>query len=119
MFISRRCDCSSKISQCCQSGKNTGKLSKDLGLLSAKSRLDILFLLKDKPHCVCDLMSHTDMSQSLISHHLSDLTIAGLVGNKRVGKYIDYYITKKGLRFIEALLLMLDRKGGGKDHGKS
>lgn len=118
MFISKRCDCSSKLSKCCQSGKNTEKLSKDLSLLSAKSRLDILFHLKDKPHCVCDLMSHTDMSQSLISHHLSDLTNAGFIESKREGKYMDYYLTIKGKRFLDALFLMLNQKKGGEtDYG--
>lgn len=107
MFISKRCNCFSKISHCCQRGKVVENLSKDLSLLSTKSRLDILFLLKDKPHCVCDLMSHTDMSQSLISHHLSDLTNAGLLESKREGKYIDYYLTKKGEKTVKALSEMI------------
>jgi len=113
MFISKRCDCLSKFSQCCKFYKDTEKLSKDLSLLSAKSRLDILFHLKDRPHCVCDLISHTNMSQSLISHHLSDLSIAGLVKSKREGKYMDYYLTTKGKRFLNALLVMLNQKKGG------
>lgn len=117
MFISKRCDCLSKHSQCCKSYQDKEKLSKDLSLLSVKSRLDILFHLKDRYHCVCDLISHTDMSQSLISHHLSDLEGAGLVQNKREGKYIDYYLTKKGKRFLKALFLLLDKakKGGEKN----
>ena len=110
MFISKRCDCLSKLGKCCQSIKNTERLSKDLNLLSVKSRLDILFLLKDKPHCVCDLISHTDMSQSLISHHLADLTDAGYVKNKREGKYLDYYLTLKGKQLLEGLLVMIGNR---------
>ena len=115
MFISKRCHCFSKLSKCCHNSKYSEILSKDLGLLSVKSRLDILFLLNDKSHCVCDLTSHTDLSQSLISHHLADLTDAGLVKSKREGKFIDYSLTFKGKQFLEALLLMiLNKKGGGK-----
>jgi DNA-binding transcriptional ArsR family regulator len=53
------------------------------------------------------------MSQSLVSHHLADLTTTGFVERKREGKYIDYYLTKKGEQFIQALLLMMSKKGGG------
>lgn len=119
MFISKRCDCFSKPSQCCKSYQDIEKLSKDLSLLSVKSRLDILLHLKDRPHCVCDLVSHTDMSQSLISHHLSDLTIAGLVESKRVGKYFDYYLTDKGKKFLDAFFIILAMKGGDKKYGTS
>ncbi len=110
MFISKRCGCRSKACSCYQYNKAIKKLCKDLSLLSVKSRLDILFLLKDKPHCVCDLISHTNMSQSLISHHLSDLTDANLVTNKRQGKYIDYYLTNKGKKLLQALLLIIGKK---------
>lgn len=118
MFISKRCKCISKISDCCNSGAETENLSKDLNLLSVKSRLDILFLLNDKPHCVCDLENHTDMSQSLISHHISDLTDGGLIAGKREGKYMDYFLTKKGEKFIKALIMMVNTEGGGKNEGK-
>jgi len=107
MFISKRCKCSSKNSQSGKFDKKMEQLTKDLNILSVKSRLDILFLLKDKPHCVCDLMSHTDMSQSLISHHLSDLTNAGFLEGKREGKYIDYYLTKKGEKTVKSLSEMI------------
>jgi len=113
MFISKRCKCFSKIIQCCQKNKDTENLSKDLSLLSVKSRLDILFLISNKPHCVCDLMAHTDLSQSLISHHLSDLTNAGFIESKREGKYMDYYLTAKGKKFINTLILLLNQKKGG------
>lgn len=106
MFISKRCNCFSKLGICCGNGKNSEKLSKDLGLLSVKSRLDILFLLKDKPHCVCDLAAHTGMSQSLISHHLADLIKSQLIGSSREGKFVEYFLAKKGIKVIQALDLI-------------
>jgi len=103
MFISKRCDCSSKKNKCIPSGIDLQKLSNNLTLISVKSRLDLLFLLNEKPHCVCDLGEHTKLSQSLISHHLSDLTKAGFVDNKRVGKYTDYFLTLKGKALVKTL----------------
>ena len=109
----KRCKCTSKKGSCCGFTEELDTLSGDLTLLAVKSRLDILFLLKNRPHCACDLMAHTNMSQSLVSHHLADLTTAGFVKRKREGKYIDYYLTKKGEQSIQALLLMMSGKGGG------
>lgn len=113
MFIGKRCDCSTKNNKCIPSGIDLKKLSGDLTLLSVKSRLDLLFLLKDKSHCVCDLTVHTDMSQSLISHHLSDLTTAGFVDGKREGKYIDYYLTPKGEELVKTLMTIIGATKGG------
>jgi DNA-binding transcriptional ArsR family regulator len=106
MFISKRCDCSSKKNKCIPSEVDLQELSDKLTLLSVKSRLGLLFLLKDKSHCVCDLTEHTKMSQSLISHHLSDLTTAGFVNSKREGKYIDYYLTPKGEGLVKTLMII-------------
>jgi len=103
MFIFKRCDCLSKITGCCRNDKDVAQLSSDLNVLSVKSRLEILFLLKSKSHCVCDLMTHTDMSQSLVSHHLADLMKSGIVESKREGKFIEYFLTKKGEKVIQAL----------------
>jgi len=114
--MGKRCKCSSKNNKCLQSEVDLERLSDNLTLLSVKSRLDILFLLKDKPHCVCDLITHTDMSQSLISHHLSDLTFAGFVDNKREGKYIEHYLTQKGKDLVKTLMTMTSEIKGGEIH---
>lgn len=106
MFISKRCNCLSKLVGCCKKSQ-ISKLGKDLEMISVKSRLEILFLLKQKSHCVCDIISHTSMSQSLISHHLSDLAKSGLIANKRDGKFIDYFLTKKGEKVINAVQLII------------
>jgi len=104
MFISKRCHCSSKNCRCSLAGKETKKLSRELALLSAQSRLEILFTLYQKKHCVCDLVKHTDFSQSLVSHHLADLAKADMVKKERQGKFFDYRLTPKGVRFLKALM---------------
>lgn len=116
MFISKRCNCSTKDNKCISPEIDLKKLSNDLTLLSVKSRLDLLFLLKGKSHCVCDLTVHTDMSQSLISHHLSDLSEAGFVDSRREGKYIDYYLTDRGEELVKTLMAITGKTKGGESH---
>lgn len=103
MFMFKRCNCISKVSGCCWSDKDVTNLSSDLTIIAVKSRLELLFLLKSKSHCVCDLITHTNMSQSLISHHLADLMKSKLVYSKREGKFIEYFLTKKGEKVVQAL----------------
>ena len=108
MFIYKRCCCSSKKSSCCSS-KELNKLSSDLSVISVKTRLEILYLLKYKPHCVCDIEAHTGMSQSLISHHLADLENSHLIKSKREGKFVDYFLTTKGAKTVRALDSLLEK----------
>lgn len=77
-------------------------------MVSVKSRLELLFLLHNKPHCVCDLIEHTGMSQSLISHHLSDLETKRYISSKRNGKFIDYQLTLKGIKTLKAMELIIE-----------
>lgn len=107
MFIFKRCNCKTKRTISINT-LQLNKLSKHLGLLSVKSRLKILFILNSRPHCVCDLMVHTKISQSLMSHHLADLTKTGFIESKRQGKYIDYCLTNKGKKSLKALELLVD-----------
>jgi len=75
-----------------------------LKLVSVPSRLNILLLLKQSPHCVCDIETHTKLSQTLISHHLADLMKAGLVESKKDGKFIEYSLTAKGKKIVSNLI---------------
>jgi len=107
MFISKRCGCKSKEVAKPPDRKQLDTICGELTVLSVKSRMELLFLLRENPHCVCDLIGHTGMSQSLISHHLSDLTDKGYVESKRNGKYVDYALTGKGDQAIKALELLI------------
>ena len=80
--------------------------AKQLKIASVPSKTKILMILMEAPHCVCDLMAHTKLSQTLISHHLSDLAEAELVQSEKSGAFVDYSLTEKGRRLartIEAL----------------
>jgi ArsR family transcriptional regulator len=60
--------------------------------LSDPTRLRIILLLLGKDLCVCELTFVLKMSQSRVSHQLRILRDAGLVEDKRDGKWIIYGI---------------------------
>ena len=71
-------------------------LSQLLQLVGEANRLQILCLLQQGTHCVCEIMDHFPMSQSLISHHLADLREAGIVTSKKSGRKVLYSLTENG-----------------------
>ncbi len=54
------------------------------------SRLRILKLLREGELCVCEIMTALDRPQSSTSHHLSILKDAGLIKERKVGKWSHY-----------------------------
>ncbi len=48
-------------------------------------------------------MTHSKMSQTLASHHLADLTKAGLIESQKNGQFVDYSLTKKGSVLVSHL----------------
>jgi len=99
---------------CCQSSSkesvNIKRISPLLKLIAEESRLKLLCILNQKNHCVCELMEHVDMSQSLISHHLRDLKDAKLVIDNKQSLRVYYSITPLGKAFISSLLQIQKKK---------
>ncbi|MBF0559243.1 MAG: metalloregulator ArsR/SmtB family transcription factor [Nitrospirae bacterium] len=60
--------------------------------LSDETRLRTLKLLEDGELCVCDIVAALDMVQPKVSFHLKILKDAGLVKDKKHGKWIHYSI---------------------------
>ena len=99
--------------KCCSTdgskSKIVGGLSDLLKLVSDNSRLQILCILQKEEHCVCELMEETNLSQSLISHHLADLRKAQIIVDEKRGQRVYYSLTKKG-KEITNLLFEIRRK---------
>ena len=53
--------------------------------------------------CVCDLAWIAEHSQSLVSHHLRALRLAGLVSSRRKGKLVLYGLTDPGRALLDAV----------------
>lgn len=63
--------------------------------LSDETRLAILAMLRDGERCVCDLQADLDAAQSRLSFHLKVLKAAGLVTDRKEGRW-SYYALVAG-----------------------
>ncbi len=72
--------------------------------LSEETRLRIIKLLEQGELCVCDITAALDMVQPKVSFHLSTLKEAGLIKDRKQGKWIHYSLNEKDL-FRRMLIL--------------
>ncbi len=75
--------------------------------ISDETRVRILRLLQDGELCVCQLMKILDMKQSTISKHLGILKNAGLIENRKKGRWAFYRLLKKNNSHNQAFLRLL------------
>jgi ArsR family transcriptional regulator len=70
--------------------------------LSDETRLRIIKLLEHGELCVCDITAVLQSSQPKVSFHLSTLKEAGLIKDRREGKWIHYSLTESDMfgRFL-------------------
>ncbi len=66
------------------------------------TRMKILFALLESEMCVCAIAELLSMNQSAISHQLKVLKDANLVGNRREGKTIYYFLADDHVKIIIA-----------------
>ena len=85
-----------------------------LRALSDDNRLRILARLRKGEQCVCTLVDALDCAQPLLSHHLRVLKEAGLVGDRREGRWTYYAINEETLQAIERFLADLRGPAGPK-----
>jgi DNA-binding transcriptional ArsR family regulator len=63
--------------------------------LADTTRLKIMHLLGIREMCVCEIMVALDLTQPTASHHLGILEAAGLVEDRREGKWVFYSLRDK------------------------
>ena len=68
--------------------------------LSDRTRLSILQRLRFGERCVCDLTDALDAAQSRLSFHLKVLKEAGLVTDRREGRWMYYTLNPEALAEI-------------------
>lgn len=59
---------------------------------------------------MCEIMEHVDLSQSLISHHLSDLKEAVVVIDEKRGLRVYYSLTNDGKRVTDLLFKIPEKE---------
>lgn len=69
-------------------------------LFGDNTRLRILYSLFESELCVCAIAELLGMTQSAISHQLKVLKAGNLVGNRREGKTIYYFLADDHVRTI-------------------
>jgi ArsR family transcriptional regulator, arsenate/arsenite/antimonite-responsive transcriptional repressor len=72
--------------------------------LSDETRLSILKRLRLGERCVCDLTDALDAAQSRLSFHLKVLKDAGLVTDRRDGRWMYYTLNQETLGEIAELV---------------
>jgi ArsR family transcriptional regulator len=74
-----------------------GRAARLFHALSDETRLEIVRLLSHGERCVCELQDVLDAAQSRLSFHLKTLKDAGLVTDRREGRWIYYALNREAL----------------------
>jgi ArsR family transcriptional regulator len=90
-------------------------LTRRFKALSDPHRLRILDRLRGGEHCVCELTDVLDAGQSLLSFHLKTLKDAGLVIDRREGRWTHYTLNPEALAEISAFVGSLRRRTRQRD----
>lgn len=70
--------------------------------LSDETRLEIVRMLSHRERCVCELQSVLGAAQSRLSFHLKTLKDAGIVSDRREGRWVYYALNGEALKEIAA-----------------
>lgn len=76
---------------------NLSRLARVFHALSDETRLCLVAMLRDGERCVCDLTAALDSGQSRLSFHLRTLKDAGLVQDRREGRWAYYSLVPGAL----------------------
>ena len=72
--------------------------------LSDETRLQIIELLRKGERCVCELTDSLDAAQSRLSFHLRVLRDAGIVRDRKDGRWVYYELDSGAFEEAEALV---------------
>ena len=72
--------------------------------LSDPTRLEIIQRLLSGEKCVCDLTDALDAAQSRLSFHLKTLRDAGLVNDRKAGRWVYYTLDREAFSEVEELV---------------
>ena len=93
-------------------GKTPAELAEVFKALGDETRFLIVRMLVGRELCVCEIIDAFAISQPAISHHLKILRQAGVVRDKREGKWIYYSLNPATLELISGVLAILQLQNG-------
>jgi len=86
---------------------NVARAAELFHALSDETRLAILEMLRGGERCVCDLQAELDAAQSRLSFHLKVLREAGLVTDRKEGRWSYYAIVPAAVEEVHDLTVDL------------
>lgn len=86
---------------------NVEEMLESLKLLSDKSRLTILALLREQEMCVCDIVEVLETTQSNVSQHLKKLKTGGLINETKKRQWVFYSLNLDDKPYLMDLLAQL------------
>jgi ArsR family transcriptional regulator len=92
-----------------RNGQRSGaeQIARAFHALADGTRLRVLLRLRDGEECVCNLTDALEAGQSRLSFHLKTLKDAGLVRDRRAGRWVYYALEPGALETLETFLRSL------------
>jgi ArsR family transcriptional regulator len=91
--------------------KNLGSAARWFHALADETRLQIIERLRDGEQCVCELTDLLQTGQSRLSFHLKTLKDAGIVTDRREGRWIYYSLNSHAIEELEEFIGSIKPKG--------
>jgi ArsR family transcriptional regulator, arsenate/arsenite/antimonite-responsive transcriptional repressor len=91
---------------------SSAALARMFHALSDPTRVEILERLRGGERCVCELTDLLAAAQSRLSFHLKTLRDAGLVTDRREGRWVYYGLAPEGVALLRTALETLTTPGG-------
>ena len=90
-----------------QTGTDIERAARLFHALSDEKRLRIIEVLRGGERCVCDLVDVLDAGQSLLSFHLKTLKAAGLVSDRKQGRWSYYRLNADPFEEVREIAAMM------------
>jgi ArsR family transcriptional regulator, arsenate/arsenite/antimonite-responsive transcriptional repressor len=85
-------------------GKNMEQALRLFRALGDETRLRLIDQLREGEQCVCDLTDELEAGQSRLSFHLKALKDAGVVTDRRQGRWVYYALNPETFDVLEAIV---------------
>ncbi len=90
--------------------RQLGRAAEIFHALSDETRLQLLDFLAEGEQCVCDLTDALKTGQSRLSFHLKILKDAGLLSDRRDGRWVYYALNQDAVDELDELVKSLKSK---------
>lgn len=92
--------------------KNPERAARGFHALADQTRLQIIDRLSEGEQCVCDLTDILGTAQSLLSFHMKTLKDAGILRDRREGRWVYYSLNPEAINELERLIVSLKPRSG-------